>query len=951
MKHLARLLCVALLVSGCAKTPEGSFVQDATGVLVTPATGDAKRVRLEVRSDRIVRVTAVADAAAQLPASLMVVPAADPSPAFEVERNHDDLAVSTAALVAHVSLRDGAVRFTDPAGRALLEEVPSRVLKGGVSQRFNPGSDEAFYGLGQHQNAQMNLNGEDVELAQHNMDIGVPFVVSSRNYGVLWDNSSITRFGNPKPYGLASRDLKIRDATGKEGGFTARYSIDGALKLERVEQDINYQYIRDRFNWPKELLTGKEPPKGAPPNILPNQTVTWEGTVESPHAGVHKFQLYGSSYFKVYADDKLLLDRWRQNWNAWYHNFEVPMQAGKPVKIRIEWIPNDGYIALLHDDPLPDAERHSLTFTSEVGNGIDYYFVAGGSQDEVIAGYRALTGKAVLLPKWAYGFWQSRQRYTNQAELLGVVAEYRKRKIPLDNIVLDWFYWKEDSWGSHEFDKSRFPDPKRMIDKVHAQNAHFMISVWPKFYPSTANYQELDAAGFMYRKNVEDGFLDWVGKGYTSSFYDPYSKAARDIYWRQVNEKLGVLGVDAWWMDATEPDPHSNLDIDSIKARIGPTALGPAANYFNTYALVHSGGVYEGARAARPDKRVFILTRSGTAGIQRNAAAVWSGDIASRWDDLYNQISAGVSIGYSGLPNWTFDIGGFSNETRYNTNPRPEDVAEWRELNLRWFQFGAFAPLFRSHGEFPFREIYNLAPPGSSKMASEVYDSLVWYDRLRYRLLPYTYTVAAETYHRDGTIMRGLSMDFLDDERARDVRDEYLFGRAFLVAPVHEYKARSRPVYLPAGAAWYDFHTGRRVQGGQTVQAEAPLNRMPLYVRGGSIVPVGPEIQYSAEQPGGDITLLVFTGTDGSFDLYEDDGVSYGYEKGQFSRIPLRYDAAKGTLTLGERSGSFPGMPEERTFKVRWIKDGGTAPSDLDAKPDATVSYKGAEVEVPGKSG
>jgi alpha-D-xyloside xylohydrolase len=943
MKDLARLLCVALLLGGCAKTPQGSFVQDATGVVVTPAAGDAKRVRLELRSDRIVHVTALADEKAELPASLMVLPASSPPPAFKVQRNDDDLAVSTAALVAHVSLHDGAVRFTDPAGKALLEETPSRVFAGGISQRFNPGSDEAFYGLGQHQNAQMNLNGEDVELAQHNMDIGVPFVVSSRNYGVLWDNNSITRFGNPKPYGLASRDLKIRDASGKEGGFTARYSIDGALKLERVEKDINYQYIRDRFNWPKELLTGKEPPKGAPPNILPNQAVTWEGTVESPHAGTHKFQLYGSSYFKVYADDRLLLDRWRQNWNAWYHNFEVPMQAGKPVKIRIEWIPNDGYIALLHNDPLPDAQRHSLTFTSEVGNGIDYYFVAGGSQDEVIAGYRALTGKAVLLPKWAYGFWQSRQRYTTQAELLGVVAEYRKRGIPLDNIVMDWFYWKEDSWGSHEFDKSRFPDPKGMIDKVHAQNAHFMISVWPKFYPGTANYQELDAAGFMYRRNVEDGFLDWVGKGYTSSFYDPYSKAARDMYWRQVNDKLGVLGVDAWWMDATEPDPHSNLDIDSIKARIGPTALGPAANYFNTYALVHSGGVYEGSRAARPDKRVFILTRSGTAGIQRHAAAVWSGDIASRWDDLYNQISAGVGIGYSGVPNWTFDIGGFSDETRYNTNPKPEDVAEWRELNLRWFQFGAFAPLFRSHGEFPFREIYNLAPRGS-----EVYDSLVWYDRLRYRLLPYTYTVAADTFHRDGTIMRGLSMDFMDDAAARDVRDEYLFGGAFLVAPVHRYKARSRPVYLPAGAAWYDFHTGRRVEGGQTVQADAPLNRMPLYVRGGSIVPVGPEIQYSSEKPGGDITLLVFTGTDGSFDLYEDDGVSYGYEKGEFARIPLRYDAAKGTLSLGARAGSFPGMPEERTFKIRWIKPGAKAPSDLDAPADATVSYKGAEVEVPG---
>ena len=940
MKFLSGLLCVAVLVGCGSKTPEGSFVQSESGVVVTPASGSAKRVRLELRSDHIVHVTAVADENLALPASLIVTGARPAAVPFKAERQGDDLALTTPRLVAHVSLANGAVRFTDLAGNALLEESPARVLDKGVSQRFNPGSDEAFFGMGQHQNAQMNLNGEDVEIAQHNMDIGVPFVVSSRNYGVLWDNYSITRFGNPKPYALASRDLKIRDASGKEGGFTARYSVDGALKLERVEKDTNYQYIRDRFNWPKELLVPKEPAAGAPPNILPNQAVTWEGTVESPLAGQHKFQLYGSSYFKVFVDDQLVLDRWRQNWAAWYQNFTVDMQAGKPVKIRIEWIPQDGYIALLHNNPLPDAERHSLTLTSDVGRAIDYYFVAGNSQDEVIAGYRQLTGKAVLLPKWAYGFWQSRQRYTNQQELLGVVTEYRKRKIPLDNIVLDWFYWKEDSWGSHEFDAARFPDPKGMIDKVHALNAHFMISVWPKFYPGTANYKELDAAGFMYHGNIEAGARDWVGAGYTSSFYDPYTKAARDMYWRQVNQHLGVLGVDAWWMDATEPDLHSNLDIDSIKARMGPTAIGPADQYFNTYPLIHSGGVYEGARAARPDKRVFILTRSGFAGTQRNAAAVWSGDIASRWDDLYNQISAGVSIGYSGLPNWTFDIGGFANEARYSAQkPAAADLEEWRELNLRWFQFGAFAPLFRSHGEFPLREIYNLAPQGS-----EVYDSLVWYDKLRYRLLPYTYTVAADTYHRDGTIMRGLAMDFTGDKQAREVHDEYLFGKALLVAPVHKFKAPARMVYLPAGADWYDFNSGERHAGGQTLDAKVTLSRMPLYVRAGSIVPVGPDIQYSAEKPGAPITLLVFTGSDGSFDLYEDDGVSYGYERGEFSRIPMRYDAAKGVLVIGARSGSFTGMPEERTFKVRWIKPGAKAPADLDAAADATVEYKGAEV-------
>jgi alpha-D-xyloside xylohydrolase len=946
MKILAKWMCVVVLAGCAAEAPEGSFVQSATGVVVTPAAGESRRVRLEVRSDRIIRVTSVNDKNLDVPESLMVIASNASPPPFKVEEREGDVVLGTANILARVSLATGAVRFTDREGKPLLAEASTPAPPHGISQRFNAGTDEAFYGSGQHQNGQMNLNGEDVELAQHNMDIGVPFVVSTRNYGVLWDNNGITRLGNPKPYGYASRDLKIRDAAGKDGGFTARYSIDGELKLERVEKDINYQYIRDRFNWPKELLTGKEPPTGSPPNILPNQTVTWEGTLESEKAGTHKFQLYGSSYFKVYVDGKLVLDRWRQNWAAWYHNFDVVMAAGIPIALKIEWTPNDGYLALLHNDPMPQAERNSLTFTSDVGRAVDYYFVTGASQDEVIGGYRALTGKAVMMPRWAYGFWQSRQRYTTQKELLDVVAEYRKRRIPLDNIVMDWFYWKEDSWGSHQFDKTRFPDPKGMLEKVHAQNARFMISVWPKFYPTTDNYKELDAAGFMYRGNVEAGALDWVGPGYKNSFYDPYSKAARDIYWRQLNENLNVLGIDAWWMDATEPDLHSNLDIDSIKARIGPTAMGPAENFFNSYPLVHTGGVYEGSRQVSPDKRVFILTRSGFAGLQRHAAAVWSGDIASRWDDLYNQISAGVSVGYAGLPNWTFDIGGFANEARYSTSkPAAADLEEWRELNLRWFQFGAFAPIFRSHGEFPFREIYNLAPQ-NTKEGSEVYDSLVWHDKLRYRLLPYTYTVAADTFHRDGTIMRGLAMDFADDVAARDVRDEYLFGKAFLVAPVYKHKARSRQVYLPAGAAWYDFHSGAQHAGGESVEAAAPLNRMPLYVRAGSIVPVGPDIQYSGESPGAPITLFVFTGTDGSFDYYEDDGVSYGYERGEFARIPLRYDADKGTLTIGARSGSFPGMPETRTFKVRWIKAGGKAPAELDAAADTSVEYKGAEVTV-----
>jgi alpha-D-xyloside xylohydrolase len=573
MKMLTRWMCVLVLAGCAAEAPEGSFVQDETGIVVTPASDATREVRLQVRTDRIVRVTS-GDAKAGSPGSLMVVEAPSPPAAFKVEKRDGEVVLETSQIAAHVSLANGVVSFTDLSGKPLLAETPLRKTEAGVSQRFNPGTDEAFYGSGQHQNAQMNLNGEDVELAQHNMDIGVPFVVSTRNYGVLWDNNGITRIGNPKPYGLASRDLKVRDMAGKDGGFTARYSIDGQVKLERVEKDINYQYIRDRFNWPKELLTGKEPPAGAPPNILPNQTVTWEGTLESPTAGIHKFQLYGSSYFKVYVDGKLVLDRWRQNWAAWYHNFDVAMQAGIPVAIKIDWIPNDGYLALLHNDPLPDAERHSLTFTSDVGDTIDYYFIAGANQDEVISGYRTLTGKAVMLPRWAYGFWQSRQRYTTQKELLDVVAEYRKRKIPLDNIVMDWFLLEGGPVGV---------SPVRQ-DSLSRPEGHARESAWheralhdfgvAEVLPRHRQLQGARRGGLHVSRQHRCGRARLGRQGLPELVLRPVFKPARDMYWRQLNDNLNVLGVDAWWMDATEPDVHSNLDIDSIKARIGPDGHG-----------------------------------------------------------------------------------------------------------------------------------------------------------------------------------------------------------------------------------------------------------------------------------------------------------------------------------------------------------------------------------------
>lgn len=951
---VAVLLVAAFALQGCTRPAKDSFEKTADGIVVTPTEGPAKRVRLQVMSDRIVRVTAVPVESLQLPESLMVTAKPVGGVKFDVESAAGKVALKTGKVTAEVTLAGGVVTFLDASGKPLLTERDRGTFEPveaddkdlyRVHQLFNPGTDEAFYGLGQHQNAQMNYNGEDVELAQHNMDIAVPFVLSSRNYGVLWDSNAITRFGNPRVYGLASRDLTLYDAEGRKGGLTASYFINDQLKVKRTETDINYQFIKDLAAWPEEVLAEKVSQTSGLRGIAPGQTVVWEGKMESATTGQHKFQLYASSYYKLYVDGQLIVDGWRQNWNAWHHNFELAMTAGKPVALRLEWIPNDGHIALLHNDPLPQADRHSLSLTSDAAAAIDYYYIAGDNLDEVVAGYRQITGKAVLLPRWAYGFWQSRQRYNTQAEVLDIAQEYRKRGLPLDNIVQDWFYWPQDAWGSHDFDAERFPDPKGMIEQLHANNVRFMISVWPKFYPTTQNYRELDAKGYIYRRNVELGIKDWVGPGYLNAHYDPYSAEARSIYWRQVEEKLKGLGVDAWWLDNTEPDVHSNVDREELIRRIGPTAIGPAAQYFNSYPLMQSRAVYEGERrSSTPDKRVFILTRSGFGGLQRYGAATWSGDVVSRWRDLYNQVAAGANQSMSGLPNWTFDIGGFALEDRY-LKPNPQDLAEWRELNLRWFQFGAFVPLFRSHGEAPARELWNIAPPGS-----EVYDSLVAYSRLRYRLLPYIYTLAADTYHRDGTMMRGLAMDFSGDATARNVNDQYLFGPSFLVNPIYEFEARSRQVYLPAGTRWYDFYSGVAHKGGQKIEAAAPLARMPLFVKAGSIVPIGPEVQHTAEKLEAPITLYVYRGADGSFDLYEDDGLSYAYEKGEFARIPIRYDDASGALSIGARAGAFPGMVATRTFNVRWITPGESNAAVLDTPPDESLSYSGQPVSFKFKS-
>ncbi len=717
MRNLLFIPAAVILFTMCSQT---IWEKTDNGVIVRLKSNSSdipRQMKLEVINDQIIHVIASPVKDFSLEKSLCVVDRNSPVPAFNVKQLRDTLIVSTEKTKVKVSLVTGQVIFCDKNDNVILEERPG----GGKSfapitvegtngytlgQVFDSPSDEAFYGLGQHQSDEFNYKGLNESLYQYNTKVSVPFVVSSRNYGILWDNYSLTKFGDPRDY--SQLDIfRLNGKNREEGGLTATYYINSdtsKIFVQRKESSIDYENLTTIKNFPEKFP-------------FYNSTITWTGTIEPEESGIYYFKLYYAGYTKLYLDNELVVpERWRTAWNPNTYKFSRNLEKGHKYNLKLEWKPDGGisYIGLKALSPRTVKDQGSLSLTSEMGNQIDYYFISGNSMDNVISGYRTLTGKAPVMPKWAFGYWQSRERYKSQSELLNVVKEYRRRNIPLDNIVLDWSYWPVDSWGSHEFDPKFFPDPSGMVDSVHKLHSHIMISVWPKFYYTTEHYKEFDRKGWMYRQAVNDSVRDWIGKGYIGSFYDAYSQGARDLFWEQMREHIFSKGFDAWWMDASEPDILSNASIEYRKKLSTPTALGPSTKYFNTYALVNARAIYEGQRSAEPDRRVFLLTRSGFAGLQRYSTATWSGDIGTRWEDMKAQIPAGLNYAMSGIPYWTFDIGGFCVENRYaSAKEGSEDLKEWRELNTRWFQFGSFCPLFRSHGQYPYREIFNISPAGS----------------------------------------------------------------------------------------------------------------------------------------------------------------------------------------------------------------------------------------------
>lgn len=622
----------------------------------------------------------------------------------------------------------------------------------------------------------------------------------------------------------------------------------------------------------------------------------------------------------------------------------------------------DNYSATTYTD-----NENETSFSSEVGDCIDYYFMYGGSADGVIAQVRALTGEVPMMPLWSYGFMQSKERYKSQEETVGVVKKYRELGIPLDCIIQDWQYWGHNYlWNAMDFRNPSFDNPKAMIDSIHGMNARMMISIWSSFGPATKPYRTLDKERLLFNMETwpQSGIEGWPpNMEYPSGVrvYDCYNPKARDIYWDYLNKGIFQLGMDGWWMDSTEPDHFNWKDSDFDRQ----TYLGSYRSVRNAYPLMTVGGVYDHQRAETSDKRVIILTRSGFLGQQRYASNVWSGDVQSSWDMFRKQITAGLNFSLTGMPHWNSDLGGFFAGS-YNTNGNTSATRNpmYQELYVRWLQFGVFCPMMRSHGADTPREFF-----WYGKAGEPVYDALVDAVKLRYSLLPYIYSTAWEVSHRQSTFMRALYMDFLNDKNTWKIGNEYMFGKAFLVAPVlhSQYtpeqkqnilkenegwnkttnnqvnlslnvdftQSKEMEVYLPSGNKWYNYWTNEDFDGGQKLKIKTSLDRIPLFVRAGSIIPIGPDVQYTNEKKWDNLIINVYPGADGTFTLYEDEGDNYNYESGAYTEIQMKWNDTKRILTIDARKGEYNGMLTKRNFTIR----------TADGK-EKIITYSGKKINV-----
>jgi alpha-D-xyloside xylohydrolase len=792
----------------------------------------------------------------------VTLPDTDKTVSFAVGEDNYFVTVKTAQMSAAVDKATGCLRFFDEKGLPLAAEkagtstaTPGRTLGEdclSVSQVFVTQRDEKLFGTGQFQDGEFSVNDLPRRLAQYNTQIAIPFVLSSKGYGILWHNLGETLFNmdggalRPARFGKTGEELSVWD-----------WNDGVSSKITREEWEYVYEY---------EAKT-------------------------SGRIGV--FLLNGAerrSDARLEADGKIVLEHSQSAFvdlTKGRHVFRVVCQGGAPAL----------YVREASD---------SFSFASPVANALDYVIFAGKNPAEAIAAYRRVTGEAPMLPKWAYGFVQCRERYETQDQLVDSLKGYRERKIPVDLIVQDWQYWGKYGWNAMRFDEETFPDPAKMVRAVHDAHGRVMISIWSKVGSDTDLGKKLAANKYFI------GDTEWI------DFTNP---AAAAFYWQNIDKTFNSIGFDAWWLDATEPED------DAMTGR--KVFAGSSDRVRNSYPLLVSRAVYTGQRAASPEKRVLILTRSAFSGQQRYASCVWSGDIGSDWNTFRKQIPAGLDYVASGLPYWTTDCGGFV---------RPDDQyesADYHELLIRWLQFSAFCPLMRIHGLASHTEVWNYGAD-VERQAREMIE-------LRYRMLPYAYSCAGEVTRNGGSLMRPLVMDFADDLKGLDAKYAYMYGPSILVAPVVEKGAKTCAVYLPkVEGGWRDFFTGARYEGGKSVDFDVSGYKFPLLVRAGGILPLAPVAQYVGEKPADSLEIRVYAGADGSFKLYDDDGVSYAYENGRFSLVALSWNDERKTLSISAREGSYEGMPAKVTIDVvLYGPDGGPLKKSVvyDGNP-AQITFK-----------
>ncbi len=870
MKYIY-LLMISLFPMICNGQAVKNYKQLTDRVNVT-LTGGTLSIRPLTEST--VRINFYQENEGTLP-ELILTSGIPTTPEIKVSESPSKLEIKLKNIIVNLDKQTGQLLFADHSGKVFLSEKPgTRQLTPDsvmgepcffIEQSFNSPADEFLFGLGQFQDGHYDLRGVSRRLTQVNSQIAIPFVYSSKGYGLLWHQYGLTDF-NPADHPIV---LEKQDVN--ESGEEQVAEVTSTSGTQKVSQ--NQSLYKGRFTVPQD--------------------------------GIYSIFLdlggMGNRHFVV-IDGKSCLDQ-SNMWLPPTAGALVHLTAGEhQVQLVCKSDNQPGLTWKLMDD--------NTTFRSPHAKMIDYVVFYGPSADTVIAAYRNLSGNAPLFPLWAYGFWQCRERYTSSAHLIETVKEFRKRKLPMDVIVQDWQYWGNRGWGVPQFDEKNYPNPSGFIKELHDLNARFNISIWSN--PD---------------KNSE------IGKEYVAKerfvpgtkWLDYFNPETRKEYWTTLKENMFDNGVDSWWMDAVEPEN------DALRGE--RTYMGPGDFYRLTYPLMVSKAVYEGQRETTDEKRVCILTRSAFLGQQRFGVINWSGDIGGDWDTYRRQIVAGLNFTITGLPYWTTDIGGF-----FRPGHAQYTDEKYHELLMRWYQWSVFNPIFRMHGYMSETEPW--------KFGQQVEDNMRLMLNLRYRLIPYIYSEAWQVTHSGSTIMRPMIMDFREDTAAVNRPFQFMFGKAVLVAPVTQPGNTDQEVCLPKSTVWYDFWTGERFEGGQAVKTRLSAEKIPVFVKGGSILPLGKLIQYTTEKPADTLEIRIYRGANGTFTLYEDENDNYNYEKGMYAEIPFFWNDSKKVLTIGARHGVFPGMVEKRIFNIVVVTSGKANGLSVCEKPNKQVFYSGKKTAM-----